>query len=423
MITARPSVDPRAMIAHDGSWVRPEVFTDPAVYALELEKIFSASWLLLCPESEIPKPGDFFATYMGEDPVLVVRQPDMSVVALLNQCRHRGAALCRAEQGNLKVFTCTYHGWSYDTSGKLIAVPNEHGYDEPVARERWSARRVPKVTVESGLVLGSFDPNAVPFRESLGDAAWYFDAMFGRTEAGLEAIPGAFKWKLPCNWKLPVEQFTSDGLHFSISHISALIALGEDFGPQPKGPPATPTYLFSSEAGHGVSITTDPAYGGFNDFSPGLTAFASGHRHEAVAKLGELRARGSQILHCNFFPTLSYLPIQHTLRTWHPRGPGEIEVYAWTLVERDAPAEVREERRVVSGRTFGSLGIFEQDDAVNWSDIQRISRGRNARQTELNYTMGRAGQHPDLPGSTQLTYSESGARAMYRRWLELLTAE
>jgi hypothetical protein len=68
------------------------------------------------------------------------------------------------------------------------------------------------------------------------------------------------------------------------------------------------------------------------------------------------------------------------------------------------------------------MGIFEQDDATNWNDVQRILRGRNARRTELNYMMGREGSHPDLPGATQLVYSESGGRKMYRRWLQLLTA-
>jgi 3-phenylpropionate/trans-cinnamate dioxygenase alpha subunit len=362
---------------------------------------------------------------MGEDPVLVVRQSDGSVIALLNQCRHRGAALCRSDEGNLKVFTCTYHGWSYDMSGKLIAVPNEDSFPELVDRERWSARRVPRVTVDNGLVLGSFDEHGPSFRESLGDAGWYFDAMFGRTDAGLEAIPGVFKWKLQCNWKLPVEQFTSDGMHFTISHISALIALAGEVkgGGGPPSPPATPSYLFSNPSGHGVSIATDPLYPQFSDFSPSLTAFQRTHRDATLAKVGAMRAHGSQILHGNFFPTLSYLPIQHTIRTWHPKGPNDTEVFAWTLVERDAPDPIREERRLITARTFGSMGIFEQDDAVNWADIQRIARGRQARSTQLNYTMGRAGEHPNLPGNTQLTFSDEGARALYRRWLELLTSE
>ena len=411
----------RGLVAADGSWVKADVFVDPAIYELELDKIFSRCWLLLCPESEIPKPGDFFATYMGEDPVLVVRQNDGSVVALLNQCRHRGAALCRSDQGNLKAFTCTYHGWSYDMSGKLIAVPGEDkNFDQPVDRERWSARRVPRVTIDNGLILGCFDEHAPSFRESLGDAEWYFDAMFGLTERPLVAVPGVFKWKIHGNWKLPAEQFTTDGYHFPISHISALTALAAEAKDAPRKPRRTPTYLFTNDFGHGASVTTDPE--SLRSMAPNIDAFELLLRETAVAKVGSVRARGIQITHANFFPTLSYLPQHHTLRVWHPRGVDHVEVFAWTMVEPDAPEPVREERRLNTGRQFGSMGIFEQDDAANWGDVQRTVRGRNARKTELNYMMGRAGTHPDLPGETQLVYSEEGGRKMYRRWLELLTA-
>jgi phenylpropionate dioxygenase-like ring-hydroxylating dioxygenase large terminal subunit len=422
MIASSPS-RLRNLVAPDGSWVKADVFSDPDIYERELEKIFSRCWLLLCPESEIPHPGDFFATYMGEDPVLVVRQTDGSVIAMLNQCRHRGAALCRSDQGNLKAFTCTYHGWSYDMSGKLIAVPGEDkNFDRPVDRERWSARRVPRITIDNGLVLGCFDEHAPSFRESLGDAEWYFDAMFGRSDTPLVAIPGVFKWQIKCNWKLPAEQFTTDGYHFPISHISAITALAGDAKPAPPRPPLSPAYLFTNDFGHGASIATDPASLNFGNMAPTLAAFELIHRETVVPKLGGVRATGTQITHANIFPTLSYLPLQHTLRTWHPRGVDRLEVFAWTMVEPDAPESVREDRRTITARTFGSMGIFEQDDSANWSDVQRIVRGRNARQTELNYMMGRDGKHPDLPGHTQLIFSEEGGRKMYRRWLELLTA-
>ena len=126
------------------------------------------------------------------------------------------------------------------------------------------------------------------------------------------------------------------------------------------------------------------------------------------------------------FPTLSFLPGINTLRVWHPRGPDEIEIWAWTLVDKTAPAEVKEAYRLAVLRTFSPGGVFEQDDGENWNEIQKVLRGHQARRQPFNVQMGLGREtleHADFPGEINWVYSEGAARGLYRRWAQFMAAD
>src|SRR5438105_4615445 len=90
------------------------IFSDDAIYELELERIFARAWNFMAHDSQIPETGDFFQTSIGEDRVIVLRDKECQPQVLLNTCRHRGNAVCRADTGHATSFMCTYHGWTYD---------------------------------------------------------------------------------------------------------------------------------------------------------------------------------------------------------------------------------------------------------------------------------------------------------------------
>ena len=132
------AIDVKTLVDAENGLVSRRIFIEPEIYQQELEQIFARCWLYLCHDSQIPLPGDFYTTYMGEDPVLVVRGTDGRIRAFLNVCRHRGNRLCRAEDGNAASFSCAYHGWTYGNDGRLIGVPSlKEAYHGELDRERW----------------------------------------------------------------------------------------------------------------------------------------------------------------------------------------------------------------------------------------------------------------------------------------------
>lgn len=395
------------------------IWSDEALYQQELRRVFAPSWLFLAHESQLDKPGDFVTTYMGEDPVIVVRGKDRRVRAFLNTCRHRGMRLCRADAGATKKFTCSYHGWAYDLDGSLVNVPNSAAYPEHFDTADWGLREVARVESHRGLVFATWNPKAPALSEALGDMAWYMDAFLDRDPEGTEAVGGVTKWVLQGNWKLAAEQFASDWYHVNMAHASALMVMS----PTGKGPKTeianTPGRQFTSPQGHGAGFPVHPR-SRFDDRSV-HEYYDYGALRE---RLGDARVEGPMTTgHATVFPNFSYLPVNGTIRVWHPKGPDRMEVWTWVLVDRSMPEEVKHAQLQYNLRTFGPSGIFEQDDGENWSEIQAVSRGFVTQDTELNYQMGLGGHtddDPDYPGRVGELYSDNAALGFYGRWRDLM---
>src|SRR5262245_32403961 len=175
--------------------------------------------------AEIPNPGDFKTTYIGDTSVIVVRDEEDSINAIVNKCGHRGARVCRTACGNTTDFTCLYHQWNYDLKGNLLGVPFRRGVVESGRRvggmpeEFQTAEhglRKLKVDVHNGVTFASFNPQMVPFREYLGEKMlYYFERVFDGRKMRLL---GRARQKIASNWKLAFENI-KDPYHATLLHV------------------------------------------------------------------------------------------------------------------------------------------------------------------------------------------------------------
>jgi 3-phenylpropionate/trans-cinnamate dioxygenase alpha subunit len=412
----------RAFVDDAETLIDRSIFSDPVLYRQELGRVFARSWLFLAHESQFTKPGDFYTTYMGADPVIVTRQRSGDYKVLLNSCRHRGMRVCRYDSGNAKAFTCPYHGWSYGTDGALLAVPMEEAaYGDGLDRSAWGLAVVPRVETYKGLVFGTWDTEIPPLDEFLGDFRYYLDVLVDPDEQGCSVATGVHKWRMQGNWKLASEQFAGDMYHAFSTHLSALIAEA----PRSKGirPPEL-GFQVGMEGGHGLGGYAGYPYWHSQGFSDEVADWMGAFWEHAAQRLGRARTTDSVLIHGTVFPNMSMLFNRWMMRVWQPKGPDAMEVHSWVLLPNSAPPAVRRALLLDYQRHFSASGTWEQDDAEQWNYSTNSSDGFIAAGLPLHYGMGVGRgsnkEFPEFPGTVDTVLSEINQRQFYRRWSELM---
>jgi phenylpropionate dioxygenase-like ring-hydroxylating dioxygenase large terminal subunit len=427
-IAAVMNGDPAKLVSADGSRVARTVFSSQEIYERELVDIFGKCWLPLGHESQLPRPGSFFTTYMGEDAVIVSRGRDEQIHVHINACSHRGAKVCLEDAGTAKTFTCPYHAWTFANDGRLVGVTYEDQYykNPPLDKSKMGLTSVAHVDTIHGLIFATFDPDAVPLRESLGGMVPFLDAVFNRREGGMEVVGQPVKWRIPTNWKIYQDNMCGDEYHIGFTHGSALEAIRFD----PEQFLAT-LIMAHTDGGHGFSAIFDPSNGTPDPYLPlnqPVEAFSQETRDYMASCMAEAEERVNAIhLRCQLavgmvFPNWSMLPIFHTFRICHPKGPNEIEVWSYTFVDRDAPESVKRELTAYYNFSFGPAGIVEQDDGAIWESISRNTQGVQGGRGFSSYEMGAGTEywHEELGCWVTDKLSEASQRNFFREWSRMM---
>jgi glycine betaine catabolism A len=184
-------------------------YTDPDGFAAEQRDIFERLWFCVCRGSDLATPGAFRTAQVGRESVLLTRNRAGEVRAFLNVCRHRGAQLCTVDSGELhRAIRCTYHAWTYDYDGALIAAPNMA--DMPDVEKASFGLHTVHVREWLGYVWVCLAPQPPSFEETvqgavvtrLGD----LDSIDHYDVANL-ALAQRKRYDVQANWKLIVENF------------------------------------------------------------------------------------------------------------------------------------------------------------------------------------------------------------------------
>jgi salicylate 5-hydroxylase large subunit len=398
------------------SWV----YTDPAVYAVELERIFyRGHWCYVGLEAEIPHPGDFKRTRVGERSVLMVRDAEGGIHVVENRCAHRGVAFCREESGNRKEFFCPYHQWHYDLAGNLKGVPFRRGVRAVVDGVPCVQGGMPVdfdaskngltqllVGRRGGVVFASFDHGVEPLDQYLGDAILpWFDRVFSGREL---TLLGYSRQRIPGNWKLMQENI-KDPYHPGLLH-TWFVTFGLWRADQKS------QMVMDSHHRHAAMISRRND-GGAGAVTQGVASFKARMQlndDRLLDVVPEPWWNGPTVVMMTLFPSLVIQQQVNSLSTRHiqPVGPGAFD-FVWTHFgfADDTPEMTR--RRLRQANLFGPAGFVSADDGevIEMSQRSFAANDGFATLAELDGT-GVA----DTPHMV----TETLIRGMYRYWRDVM---
>jgi len=394
-------------------------YVDPEIFRAEMENIFSKCWLYVGHESELKSNDSFEARRVGGRPVIFLRDKQGQIRCFLNVCPHRGAQITRHRSGRARNFSCIYHGWTFENTGKVRLVTEADTYSSSFHGEgRNDLVAVPRFEQYRGFWFLNYDKQAISLHDYLAGAREYIDLVVDQSEEGMTVVEGVQEYSARANWKMLAENST-DVLHVETLHPTYLDLIRTNSGG---------TMVRGKLNGGGVSlgqghavVEREATYG--RPVAQWISLWGEQAKVEIdqiysrlVAKFGQDKAHRMATRSRNLliFPNLVINDIMSiTVRTFQPVCEDYMEVSVWSLAPKEEIGKPAMQRRLTNFLEFlGPGGFATPDDIEALESCQRaFAAYREAPWNDLSKGFGAPESHPT---------DEITQRAFWLAWQERL---
>lgn len=435
LIDKRPkAIDTDALVEPDR--VHRSVYTDPAIFELEMERIWGKAWIYVGHESQVAEPGQYYATTIGRQPVLLTRHRDGKFYVLFDRCAHKGARLVGDTCGKVKELRCCYHGWRFDLDGKLLSIPLEHGYDgtrfgkdDPMA----NMQRVPRADSYRGFVFASLSADGPDLKTWLGGVASSIDNMVDRSPEGeLEVTGGVFRYEHDCNWKFFVENL-NDMMHPMVAHqsssLTARVVAKKELDPSAPVPsaieiiaPFTESYTFFDDMGvhafpygHSYSGGKTSIHAKYSDVPEYNERMERAYGKERVAEIMSVNRHNTV-----FYPSATIKGAIQTMRVVRPIAVDKTIIESFTFRLKGAPDELLRRSILYCNLINSSANLVGPDDQESYRRQQVGLLSQGSDWVTMHRDFGRdedlGDRHYYARGSSDISF-----RNQYRVWKKYMS--
>ena len=409
--------------------VHRDLYIDPELFQLEMERLWSRTWIYVGHASQVPQAGDFITVDIASKPVILVRHTDGHVRVLMNRCAHKGTKVVYDFAGNTgKTFRCPYHAWTYRTDGTLLHIPLAEGY-APTVKQPGLAQ-VASETYR-GFVFARLAPQGIGFKEFFGDSLSSIDNLADRSPEGeLEIAGGCLRFMHQCNWKMFVENL-NDTMHPMVAHESSAGTAKSMWADKPADAPKPMAieqfvpfmsdYKFFEDMGirtydnghsfTGVNFSIHSKYAAIPEYD---NAMKARYGEEKTAQILGM-ARHNTV----YYPNLTIKGAIQAIRVVKPISVDRTLIESWTFRLKGAPPELLQRTAMYNRLINSPFSVVGHDDLQAYRGIQA---GLHASGNEW-VSLHRNYDPAELRGGEQTTggTNELPMRNQYRAWAQRMT--